>query len=176
MTSMKSKARKKLSRFDECRRLALIVDLDGTLADACHRVGLITKEEPDWDKFFDEMRHDKINPWCYEMVCAFKAYRGHDILFVTGRPEKYRELTTHWLHRNKVPFDHVYMRQDGDYRHDYNVKEDIYYRFIRDEFDVTIVLEDRTDCARMWRANGLVCLQCSSDHALADVNYRKVAP
>jgi hypothetical protein len=53
----------------------------------------------------------------------------------------------------------LFMRKSGDYRKDSVVKKEIYERHIKEDFNVEFVLDDRDQVVKMWREQGLVCLQ-----------------
>lgn len=97
----------------------IIFDIDGTLADATHRLHFIKapnmpahdpSEEwrPNWDMFLsDEMvaKDKPIGPVWRILDRYTSDYRGHidnrpgfdRILFITGRKESSREMTREWL-------------------------------------------------------------------------------
>lgn len=96
-------------------------------------------------------------------------HRFGEILFVTGRSEKYREQTVDWLANNLGYGDpesqkaniskNLYMRKNGDYRPDYVIKEEIYKNKIESRYKVQAVFEDRKTVVDMWRKLGLTCYQ-----------------
>lgn len=144
-------------------RPAIIVDLDGTLCDSSHRVHFVQKKPKDWESFYKQCVNDKPNLWCLKICQAFQDM-DHEILFVTGRPEKYREITNRWLVHNvtgSVLCGHLLMRPTGDFRVDTEVKKEIYDKYIKDRFSILFCLDDRPQVARMWREIGLTCLQCA---------------
>lgn len=55
----------------------------------------------------------------------------------------------------------LHMRPDGDFRPDVEVKKEIYKREIEGQFKVLFAVDDRASVVEMWRAQGLVCLQCA---------------
>ncbi len=131
---------------------AIIVDIDGTLADRNGR------HIHDYDSVGNDWRIEAI----ISLVSHY-AYGNIDasILFVTGRPERCREATLNWLVDAGFPprNANLFMRKDGDRRKDFIVKKEIYDNEIKDTYNVLFVLEDRTQVVRMWRDEGLVCLQ-----------------
>lgn len=155
------------------KRLAFIFDIDGTLADCAHRLHFIQpspgmihfpKEEvdwaPDWESFYAACVDDKpIEGVC--TVLDFLTDGGAYIIFVTGRPEKYRTQTTEWLKRYLpgVAAHDLFMRPNGDHRPDYKVKEEIFKTCIEPNYVVHGVFEDRGQCVNMWRGLGLQCYQ-----------------
>ena len=159
----------------------VIFDIDGTLANAEHRLHLIVPdpnvlyEQPfqkDWDRFLsdDMVAKDTVIPaiWCVlsALICDFNT-----VLFITGRPERQRETTWRWLtddlcaHRRFIRHkllrkpERLYMRQDGDRRPSHEVKRELLRRARYDGYSPQLVFEDRKDDTKMWRSEGLLCCQ-----------------
>lgn len=145
------------------KKAALIIDLDGTLCDTRHRQHHMQGEKKDWDAFYAGIPDDPINDWCADLI-----YQCSDldsmILFVSGRPEKYRSVSKEWL-KEKMPWSpgisRLFMRKDGDFRKDAIVKTEIYHQEIEPYFSVKFCIDDRKQVVDAWRALGLVCLQCA---------------
>lgn len=78
---------------------------------------------------------------------------------MSGRKEITRATTIDCLVRDDVPFEHLFMRDDEDNRADNLVKADLFDEFVRPNFDVLFVLDDRNQVVDMWRSMGLKCLQ-----------------
>ena len=135
---------------------SIIVDIDGTIADNIHRQSLLVPEPKNWDAFFIECHNDAPIFPVIEVVQILEKH--HSILIVTGRPEKYRELTKFWLKKHDVVYDELYMRAEGDYRPDHEIKEEILLK-IRETYDPILAIDDRQQVVDMWRRNGLICLQ-----------------
>ena len=84
---------------------------------------------------------------------------GIKVIVATGRMEKHREQTTKWLEDHKIFYDHLYMRDDDDFRDD-NILKKEYLDDIRNKgYNPVMVFEDRDRVVDMWRANGIKCLQ-----------------
>jgi len=146
--------------MEDEKKKAIIVDLDGTIADIEHRIHHIQKDPPNWKDFHAEVDKDTPIEWCVDLV---NKYSGTDtgIIFVTARYEYCREETIKWLKRHDIPSDHIHMRKDDDHRPDIEVKQEIYQQHIEPHYDVLFALEDRPRVCRMWRALGLTVLQCN---------------
>ena len=151
----------------------VIVDMDGTLADVGHRLHYIRgRGKPDWKRFFEEQRHDLPKKRILKQVCELA--NTHEIVIVTGRPDKYMDETAAWLRKYKVPYSRLYMRPAGDHRPDFLVKKDILKKKIG-AHRVVIVLEDRPRVCEMYRQAGLKVIEVPSDQWSQEVNevYRK---
>lgn len=160
---------------------AIIVDIDGTLANCDHRRHFVdgTHEKQDWKSFYESMTEDTINEWCNFIIekCCYDevGFLNKSILLVSGRPEEYRELTSNWLIKNNLTFDKKYnlysddqedsiklfMRKTSDYRDDTIIKEEIYREHIEPFYNVLFAIDDRRKMADLWRKLGLVCLHCA---------------
>lgn len=139
---------------------AIIVDLDGTLCDSEHRAHHVKNSPKNWSAFYDAMIHDKPNYWCHELMSGMT--NRAEIIFVTGRPEKYRSLTLEWLAKHHLfGGRELFMRKDGDFRRDTDIKVEIYREHIEPRFNVLFCIEDRKQVVDAWRAIGLPCLQCA---------------
>jgi hypothetical protein len=138
---------------------AIIVDIDGTLANIDHRRHLLEGEKRHWSEFFAAMGSDSLNTWCADIIKAMKP--NYLVLLVTGRPDNYRLVTESWLRIHRVQHDGLLMRSEGDYRPDSEVKREIYFRDIAPGHNVRFVIDDRAAVVKTWRELGLVCLQCA---------------
>ncbi len=159
--------KKSLSEDDATRVLrnmkTIIIDLDGTLADVGHRLHHLEGKKKKWGKFFASMHLDPVNEWCRELLLAMKS-RGHKISLVSGRPSDYKEVVEKWLQDNKIPYDELLMRKEGDFRADNIVKKEILDAHFHKD-DILFVVDDRESVVTMWREEGLVCLQCNPHEA-----------
>ena len=139
---------------------AIIVDIDGTLADNGHRKELAIQKR--WDEFTMQSGADEAFQFALDIL-DLAIIKGWTILFVTGRSDKYAALTALWLQekagmRNDIDF-RLFMRAEGDHREDTLIKGDIFEAEIRGKFDVQFALDDRTRIVKMWREKGIITLQ-----------------
>lgn len=138
---------------------AIIVDLDGTLANCDHRLHHLQKSPKNWTGFFEALGSDELNFWCSELVKSMKA-RGYAIILMTGRSDEYKDITTEWLTRHKIEFDYLIMRAKNDFRSDTMVKRELYQKAVAPRFQTLFCIEDRKSVVAMWRELGVTCLQC----------------
>jgi hypothetical protein len=143
---------------------AIIVDIDGTLADCGHRRHYVLEKPKNWASFFAAMDMDRPNGWCDRLI-RMAAFGNGDfnckILLVSGRGEEYRHVTLEWLKRWDIHWDILFMRPAKDNRKDTEVKREIYDKKIAPHFDVQFVVDDRKCVVEMWRSLGLPTLQCA---------------
>lgn len=146
----------------EILKKAIIVDLDGTLCDSSQRKKYVNgTQKKNWKRFYEDLVHDYPNEWCKELVYNFFK-NGCHIIFITGRPEEYRDLTLDWLEKHLQwlsNFD-LHMRPRGDYRKDYILKQEIFDEHVRYKYNVLFCIDDRKQVVDGWRSIGLTCLQC----------------
>ena len=135
----------------------VICDLDGTLS----IFEKVDKTQPHYRNPYDASTcgNDLLNEVVSDILI------GRHVIFVSGREDKYMPQTIDWLHKNGMVWSALYMRKTGDNRKDSIVKQEIYEREIRPNYDVKFVLDDRNQVVEMWRSLGLTCLQ------VADGNF-----
>lgn len=140
------------------KKQAIIVDLDGTLADITHRRKFVEGKNKDWNNFNKNIIRDAVNVWCREIIR--RMIHDHHVLLVSGRTDELEEETRAWLEAHQIPYTSLLMRKKRDHRDDTIVKREIFEEEIKPFYDVLFVIDDRAKVVRMWRDLGLVCLQC----------------
>ncbi len=111
-----------LKRMDEVRPLA-IIDIDGVVADVRHRLHYLQSRPKNWDGFFAAAPSDSAHPEGLQLVTSLAP--DHEIVFLTGRPERLRGQTAEWLEENGIGGHRLVMRPDGDHRPAAQVKRDL---------------------------------------------------
>ncbi len=135
----------------------VICDLDGTLCDISHRKHFVEGEKKDWKSFFEHMMEDTVRTEVLYMLLKY-LNEGYDIIFVSGRPDTYREQTELWLEANLKTKIHkaLLMRKGDDRRPDTEVKKHILTTcFLKHNYPIHVVIDDRPSVIRMWRENGI---------------------
>jgi predicted kinase len=144
---------------------AIIVDIDGTVADLSHRLHHINGNHKNWDAFFSKVNADTPIWGTIETITDMLANNydrdePYTLIFVSGRPEKTRLATKLWL---DAYFDmdntQLLMRPDNDTRQDYIVKEEILDNIIGQGYDIKMVFDDRPSVIEMWKRRGLHVFQ-----------------
>jgi hypothetical protein len=143
----------------------VIFDLDGTLADIETRRVISIKEngKMDWDIFFDpkNISLDTPNRPVITMAKLLKE-SGHRIVILSGRSKVTKDATRDWLKQFDVPFDVLKMRPDNKefkFMPDDQLKKLWLDQLFPNTDDVLCVFDDRDKVVKMWRENGLSCLQ-----------------
>ncbi|MEV0759573.1 AAA family ATPase [Nocardia sp. NPDC050435] len=125
---------------------AVIVDMDGTLADNSWRGPY------DWEHVIS----DPLMPTTRRIVNALVENDARlTVIVVSGRPDLCMDDTERWLDRKEIAWDELHMRETGDNRPDNVVKYEIFDREIRPRFNVIGVFDDRLQVVRMWHELGL---------------------
>lgn len=84
----------------------------------------------------------------------------YKIIFFSGRDDSSREDTILWISNNLNKYGvHLYMREIGDIRKDSIVKKEMYEKYIKGNYNVIAVFDDRQQVVDMWREQGLNCFQ-----------------
>jgi len=152
----------------------IVCDLDGTLCNIDHRLHFVQyvnkpvegapldcNERPrkDWDSFFNGVPNDTVNEPVLKVLDAFRSGQQiYEIVFCSGRPERCRADTEAWLKQHGFNHYALWMREDGDFRRDDIVKQEILDKYLEKD-RVLFVLDDRDQVVDMWRRNGLTCFQ-----------------
>jgi hydroxymethylpyrimidine pyrophosphatase-like HAD family hydrolase len=135
---------------------AVICDLDGTLQQVTEREKYIHSHE--WDKFHAASVNEEPNLWCLEIVNRLKS--DHEIFFLTGRKDSYREITEDWLlvKCDLSPNEYqLYMTPDETIALPF--KKKIYLENIKPEYDVLFAIDDDDHICFMFKSLGITCLQ-----------------
>lgn len=96
-------------------------DIDGVIADARHREHHLTGGRRDWKSFFAAADEDAVIDAGLHAV--LQALERDDVVLVSGRPERLRDLTQGWLTRHGFPPLPLHLRDDADRRPAAVIKE-----------------------------------------------------
>lgn len=150
------------------QKRVIVVDMDGTIADASRREAkFLRRKKKDWPGFFRDMEND---PPIKEVLQRVHELAGtHDIVILTGRPEKYRLQTESWLKKHKIKPVEVLMRRSGDTRPDFEAKAAL-MKDLLERRDVVMALDDREPVCEKYGALGVRCVVIESDRLNQVVN------
>ncbi len=136
----------------------VICDIDGTIANMEHRRMFLEHKPKDWPQFFSNMINDEPVAPMIELIRTLWVAK-HNIIFCTGRPAEYRDVTIQWLIKHLFYPKNLYMRKTKDYRDDSTVKLELLEQIRADGFIPTIAFEDRDRVVKVWREAGIICAQ-----------------
>lgn len=133
----------------------VLCDIDGTIADIDHRLHYTKTSPKNWKGFFSEISNDTLRQDTAKLLIDYYN-KMHTIIFVSARPEDYKEETLKWLEKNNMSFAWtLIMRKSGDKRLDTEVKQEIYDKYFKGKYPIEAVIDDRPSVIRVWRENGL---------------------
>ena len=136
------------------RPKAVIVDVDGTLADVRAIRHHVAQKPKNFDAFHAASAHVAPNQQAIDFVTRHHA-AGFIIIVVTARLQTWFDVTNTWLHRHMpVPFDGPFHRPDGDFRPDVQVKRDI-HRYLSRHFDIRGAIDDNPNVIALWDELGI---------------------
>ena len=142
-----------IKTYDKDKKDCIIVDMDSTLC-----VNL-TKRPFYTDDWADKCLYDTPLIGPISIVRAQKMTGTCDIIIITGRREEGRTQTEEWLKTYNVPYNRLYMRGTNDITKRDAFKEKILKTFILPKYNVLFAIDDDDKCVKMFRNNGLICLQ-----------------
>ncbi|BAV39374.1 Pnk [Tenacibaculum phage pT24] len=154
--------------YDVMKDNCIIFDLDGTLAhnncgrrfndmtrtgedsyhnDICSILELISRGRN--DNTYKTMLNRQKNP---------------RIIFCSGRSEQAKEDTLNWISKiYNVHTSDLYMREDGDKREDWKVKQEMWAK-LEENYNIIAMFDDRSQVVRRARALGYRVLQVSQNN------------
>lgn len=138
--------------YPEYIKNKLIVDLEGCLSNAKHRMHLL--KENKFSEFQIQFKNDIINENIDIFIKQFKGLREVEIIILTAKQEEYRELVVKWLEKYNVLYDKLIMKNEN--LSDIKFKER--YAKIHKE-EILFALDDVGKNAKMFSDNGIPCLR-----------------
>jgi hypothetical protein len=91
-----------------------VFDIDGVVADVRHRLHHLNRNPKDWIRFFAGADRDPALAEGVELALQYA--ETHVLVWLTGRPEYLRRVTTAWLGEHGLPAELLFMRPAGDHR------------------------------------------------------------
>lgn len=140
-------ARIATNTMDETKPDVLLCDLDGTIA--LHN----GRDAFEYDKIDTDVLNVKLD--------RLLASSSIPVIFLSGRegtPVAYSK-TAEWLKNLGYGESRLFMRQEKDFRPDEVIKKELYETYIKPNYNVVAVFDDRNKVVKMWRELGLMCCQ-----------------
>lgn len=150
-------------------------DIDGTISNDICRIHYLTeKGGPQWEKFYAEQHRDLPYHFYATFLKTFFEL-GWELVFATGRPERFREETLIWLrhyiHPQVVPNDKcLLMRPNGRDERAQDIKLNYLHKTpasLWPEF----VLEDNPYCIAMYQAQGIPVVDVRKQNGILHRKY-----
>ena len=143
------------------KRRHILCDIDHTISNAFYRDVMMAAPmgaAASWDEYhqaswLDDPLEDMVN-----LINSLRPI--YNIVGLTARPGKWRQLTMDWLVRHNVNFDELLMRPDDDFRKAPDLKVELALaRFPNIVDEVAFVFDDREDVIAAFKALGVTALQ-----------------
>lgn len=130
-----------IEKYDNTQELpyAIIVDIDGTLAHMGDR------SPYDWDR----VGEDSVDEGVRSIINS--ADPEDWIIVMSGRDGSSELRTLEWIIKNDIRYDTLLMRDPGDMRPDWIVKNEIFQEYVAGAYRIRYVLDDRDQVVHLWR-------------------------
>lgn len=134
--------------YDANLPMAIIVDIDGTLAHMDDGRGPF-----DWHK----VGQDRVDEGVAHLVDAIGCIDYAKVFLFSGRDEVCRPETEEWLERHDIEYFKLAMRRTdhvdnhGNQVKDTEVKREMLEHYIKGQYNVLFIVDDRPQVANMWR-------------------------
>ena len=146
-------------------RDTVIVDLDGTLANIMHRIHFIEGKKRDNEGFYGSVAQDGVNRWCLDLI-QNHLRSGLPVVIVSARAKECEYDTIAWLRRAGLdpllsPSLSVQILRPNikDNTPDVDLKREWLRSYGKER--ILFAVDDRARVVKLWRAEGITCLQCS---------------
>ena len=126
-----------------------VFDIDGVLADVSHRLHYLDVHR--WERFFRAADEDPLLEEGAERLQEAQA--DHDVVYLTGRPERNRNLTQRWLASHPQTTPPQIMPSDDDHRPARYVKREVLHELARTR-EIALVLDDDPAVFRLLSDDG----------------------
>jgi len=148
-------------------RVVAVIDIDGTISDDRHRLDLLPKvhhpkpPQSEYDKYHRFCKMDEPLPGALEFLNAIAI--ECEIVYLTARPEHYRESTISWLQQHCFPVGCLIMREELNTQGSAKFKRKQLLNLIEGNMcDVRVVVDDREDVLREASLLGLRTMQAEN--------------
>ena len=136
---------------DGTPRMLAVIDIDGVLADVRHRLKHLDRRPKDWDAFFAAAVDDP--PLQVGLETVRRLAEVHDVVYLSGRPERCRADTEGWFRRHGLPPGEILLRRPDDRRPARLVKVQQLRRLQR-RTPVAVLVDDDPDVLEAARDAG----------------------
>ncbi|KUL38516.1 phosphatase domain-containing protein [Actinoplanes awajinensis] len=126
-----------------------VFDVDGVVADVRHRLKHLASRPKNWQAFFAAADRDE--PLQPGLDLVHRYVRDHQLVWLTGRPERLRVVTERWFADHGLPAGRLLMRPDNDRRAARDYKSDRLRRLAAGGTVAVVVDDDPEVVARLRR-------------------------
>jgi len=143
-----------------------VFDIDGVLADVAHRLHYLESHPKRWGSFFAAAGKDGLLSEGASLARSLATEA--EIRYLTGRPERLRQVTQSWLDRFDLPAGPLTMRPNRDRRPARTFKRDRLAEWLGDGAEIAIVVDDDPAVVAMIEQMGLPVLSAQWQHTPVD--------
>jgi phosphoglycolate phosphatase-like HAD superfamily hydrolase len=129
-----------------------VFDIDGVLADVRHRLHHVRGARKNWAAFFAAASQDTLLPEGRHRLLA--AAEHHPIVYLSGRPERLRQVTQTWLDAHLLPAGALVLRPNHDRRPARVLKPALLER-VAQQGEIAVVVDDDPEVVDVLRTRGL---------------------
>jgi len=141
---------------------AVVFDIDGVLADAQGRQHHLEWGRRDWDAFFEAAADDPVIREVETLLGLLDPVL--QVLLVTARPRRIRDLTLSWLDHHELRWDLLVMRPTREFSPAVGFKRDVVDELRDEGFTLELALEDDPRNRAMYVDAGVPCLYVHSGY------------
>ncbi len=95
---------------------------------------------------------------------------GFNLILVTAREARWRELTENWLKIHDIPWHDIIMRKDLDYRADSIVKQEM-CEDLTSKYSIRLAIDDRDDILAIWAGSEIPTIKVGSEGQLSAISW-----
>jgi phosphoglycolate phosphatase-like HAD superfamily hydrolase len=141
---------------------AVVFDLDGVLSDAASRQHFLEGRWRDWDAFFEACGDDALIEEVARLLSLLDDKLA--VVLLTARPLRVRPQTLAWLHRYRLRWDLLVMRDYGDYGAAQDFKRRSVHELRDHGFELRLAFEDDRRNVAMFHSEGVPCVYIHSGY------------
>ncbi len=154
------------------KEVAVIMDIDGTIADESDRRAKATENgKINWDEYFDPKRLSLDKPVKEARKVLNELSRmGVKIIYVSSRPESLRKATLEWLKKNGFPEGKLYLRRKFERTLDFKKRV---CKYLAKKYRVIAAVGDREKDIVAYKYAGLKAYKVAP---ASDKDWKKIGP
>ena len=128
-----------------------VFDVDGVVADVRHRLHHLNRRPKDWGGFFASADRDPALEVGVELALEYA--KEHVLVWLTGRPEYLRRVTSTWMATHGLPHERLLMRPHTDRRPARDYKAARLARLV-EEAPIEVIVDDDPEVVSRLRRLG----------------------
>jgi hypothetical protein len=135
----------------------ILIDIDHTIANSFWRDSMIGADS--WDNYHAASKDDKPFKNVVNIINSLSAM-GYSFIAITGRTEKFRQLTLNWFLKYRIDIHELLMRPDDIFLKNAEMKVQlVQLRFGGDYKQIHFAIEDNETTCIEYQKLGITSLQ-----------------